>query len=385
MVGRSDSVSFPDFANNVQLPLVKADDFPDPADNVQLPSDRNFAHAADANARRNPLCVHEEPQQLDPCAAVGFEDGTFALVSAPAGSLIRTFKGPADWIASVDVDWQTGRVVATCGDGCLWLWKGLGLGTGIKLVSKGLRMGCMRALAVEWTNNRALTGSDTGRIALWEFTTCACKQVFPVRLGIVECLEVDWSRLRVMVGHGDGNVDIVDIEAGQLLTSLPGHTCVVKALCVNWAKKRAFCGSGDGALVYWDLSHGTPDRTFKGHKGGINAIAVNWDLRWVVSAADDCQLRCWSAKSGDCLSVFKGFTGPAKTLAVDWVGKAVLGGSSTGELVLWDFSAPGHPYILTDFDVDVGATAERSWHGSSTAVALLCPFTLSKLAGQAES
>mmetsp|Transcript_90357 Transcript_90357/g.292176 ORF Transcript_90357/g.292176 Transcript_90357/m.292176 type:complete len:369 (+) Transcript_90357:101-1207(+) len=328
-------------------------------------SRRSFASDAQSRGLRS----KERPDRqeaLPPCALVCRENGEMLLLLTSDGSKHQAFEGQSDWIAAVDVHWQTLRAASVGGDGCLRIWQlKPPFDPGEARVLTGGPGGCARAVAVDWAGgSRALTGSDGGQLVMWDLEAFRCEKVFPMCLGLISSLAVNWAKLRVLVGHGDSGLLLMSLEDGEPLVSLDGHTCLVTALAVNWDKNRSLCGSGDGALVYWDMRQNHMDHMLRGHKGSITAICADWFLNQALSGSEDGHLRLWALKTGECLRVLTGHQSGIRALDVDWQAGSALSGSSSGELLLWMLRDASAPQPL--------AQASSEGHGV-IALALWCP------------
>mmetsp|Transcript_42145 Transcript_42145/g.83791 ORF Transcript_42145/g.83791 Transcript_42145/m.83791 type:complete len:279 (-) Transcript_42145:116-952(-) len=263
----------------------------------------------------------------------------------------------------MDAHWASMRVVTAGVGGTLWLWNLLD-GSGVELGARGLGLGCIRCMAVDWSSGandggRALNGSDAGLLAMWDFATKRCTKVFDLTFGLISSLAVDWGKFRAFVGHGDSGLDLIALESGELITSITGHTCLVTAIAVEWSKARAVCGSGDGALVRWDVRRKEPLNVFRGHKGSISAIAADWTAEQVVSGSEDFHLRVWALRSGQCLRLFSGHMTPVRSLCVDWEAGMLVSGSAGGGVRLWEIRDGVGPGVEVKPETDVATGFEN--------------------------
>lgn len=183
---------------------------------------------------------------------------------------------------------------------------------------------------------RALTGSDDGRLLLWDLTGEYLEKAYDFRLRIITALAVDWTRHRVLVGHGDSDLDLIDLKAATTLRSIQGHSCVMGAICVSWAKSLALCGSGDGTLAVWDVRRGSQVRSLKGHAGGISAAKAHWPSMRAVTGSTDHSLRLWSLKQGSCLQILARHEHPIRSLSIDWRSGRVMSTATAGPVFIWD-------------------------------------------------
>lgn len=306
---------------------------------------------------------------------VGQDNGQLSLLNVTNGKCIRLFDGHSDWILALEAHWPSMRAVSGGGDGSVYLWD-LSRGTGHQLGPSDGARSCIRTIAVQWDPSehltspgratssaaqtsasltatapsltavsgfagRALTGADSGRLAMWGFDSRRCEKVFNFRLGIIASLAVDWSKFRALVGHGDKGLDLMDLEAETRLRSFPGHACIVGAIAVSWSKASALCGSGDGTLSLWDLRKGSQVRTLKGHKGAVYAVSAHWSSMRGVTGSTDNVLYLWDLKQGECIRMLHGHAAPVQALSAAWEKGYLLSSSVDGSMRLWQIGTEG--------------------------------------------
>jgi len=185
--------------------------------------------------------------------------------------------------------------------------------------------------------SRALSGSDDGRLVLWDLTDNRVEKIYEFQFHLISAMAVEWSRLRALIGHGYASLDLYDLEDSCWLRSFSGHTCLVTAIHVSWNKSLALCGSGDGALYMWEIRKATHVQALKGHSGGISAATVHWKSMRAVTGASDHSVRLWNLKHGSCTRVFSVHDHPICALSVDWsTGIATTASANgVGALLLW--------------------------------------------------
>lgn len=216
---------------------------------------------------------------------------------------------------------------------------------------RGTRKTVVDIRPVETQRSRAVTGSDDGRLVLWDLDASRFKRVYDFRLRLITAVDVDWAQMRALIGHGDADLDLYDLEEASLLRSFPGHSCLVSTMCVSWTKGLALCGSGEGALILWDVRKGGQARSIEGHGGGVTTAAVHWSSMRALTGAADCCVRLWNLRQGQgaaCLRLFTAHQDPIRSLSVDWdAGVAITSSGAVNGILVWRLSEmAGKPTAL---------------------------------------
>jgi WD40 repeat protein len=122
----------------------------------------------------------------------------------------------------------------------------------------------MRTIAFSLGSKVLATGSNDGKIRLWEATTHV--------------------RLKELQGHEEPINAIAFSPNGEVLAS----------------------GSDDGTVRLWNTASGEHLRTLKGHRGPIMAIAFSLNGEVLASGSDDNTVRVWNTASGKQLLTLNG-------------------------------------------------------------------------------
>lgn len=328
-----------------ELPSARQDGADAPRQQTYLQgSGRSGFDATKASSRLSPLPpgsrdgskrTHEDKGRV----LAGRDNGSLALLAAKTGEELVQLHGHEDWILAVDVHWASMRALTSGGDQ-LFLWD-LRRGAGDELKPTG---GCLRALALDWSTDRAITGGDSGRLALWDLAGKRCQRIVDGRFSIIFALSVDWVKSRALVAHGELGLAVVDLQSGERVRELVGYASTIMVLSANWSAGRALCGAGDGHLCIWDIRHAQPDPELhlRGHRGAITALCADWSRKKGVSGSEDHQLRVWALKEGECVATLTRHTSPIRCLSIDWEAGKIASGSECGGLFLWSLSAKNH-------------------------------------------
>src|SRR5271166_4091467 len=139
-------------------------------------------------------------------------------------------------------------------------------------------------------------------------------RTFQVHTSSVNAVAVTPDGRYVVSGSDDGKLRVWDLATGETKTTLQGHTSWVTAMAVTPDGRQVVSGSEDKTLRVWDLTTGESKTTLQGHTGSVNAVAVTPDGRQVVSGASDNTLRVWDLAKGETKTTVQGHT--SRVLAV---------------------------------------------------------------------
>jgi cytochrome c len=160
--------------------------------------------------------------------------------------------------------------------------------------------GPIKALAVDATTGRALTGSFDYAMMLWDVTA-----EVPLRLkrldehdGAVNAVAfVPGGTLAVATGD-DGKVAVWDLATGKLVHRFDGHTAKITGLAISVDGKWAASASWDRTARLWDLARLTPGPVLEGHQGPVNAVAFSADGQRLYTASADGTIGLWRTADG---------------------------------------------------------------------------------------
>jgi len=252
-------------------------------------------HDIPANANMQLVRSVKEPRLR--YSLSGSSDGGLKLFSLENGELIRDFSSSSSKtqkVQAIAVDWVNLRAVSGSFSGCLHIWD---LNTGTDLVMREGHEEEVNALEAHWGSMRALSGSSDGCAKLWnleEQLTC----IYSMPAGTaVYTLAVDWPKNRAFGGLGTGVVRIWDLVTGACLkdistgaASAESSGTAVSAMAVDPVGNRAVSGLEDGHLTYWHfagIEDAEPDKAVASsfvpatkvllaHYSAVRSIAAKW-------------------------------------------------------------------------------------------------------------
>ncbi len=161
--------------------------------------------------------------------------------------------------------------------------------------------GPVKAITVDHTTNRILTGSFDYAMMLWQLQPDgSSKQLkrFADHDGAVSAVAFVPGTNRALAGSDDGGLHLWDLSSGQRLHMMKGHRAKILGLDVSADGKLAVTASWDRTVRIWELTTGKALHILKGHTAPINAVAFTADQKQILSAATDGTLRLWNADQG---------------------------------------------------------------------------------------
>jgi WD40 repeat protein len=150
------------------------------------------------------------------------------------------------------------------------------------------------SVTITSTGEKVITGSDDGKIRIWDLNSLACQNV--------------------LIGHSGRVLTIRAVRSIDLIVS----------------------GSSDNTLKAWKISTGECIKTFSGHEDIVNCIDITPDGSRIISASNDGTLRVWSCDSGECEGILSGHEDPVYRVAITIDGCHAMSTSSDGSVRIWD-------------------------------------------------
>ncbi len=160
--------------------------------------------------------------------------------------------------------------------------------------------GPVKAIAVNRSGARALTGSFDYAMMLWDLTGAAPRQMarFDAHEGAINAVAfVPGDRFALAAGD-DGSVWMWDLKTGKLHHRFKGHGAKINHLSVSDDGRFAVSASWDRTARLWDLRALTSGPVLNGHKGPVNAAVFSADSARVFTASYDGTIGVWDRISG---------------------------------------------------------------------------------------
>src|SRR3954452_17212384 len=184
--------------------------------------------------------------------------------------------------------------------------------------------GPVRALAISFDGQTAISGSFDSTAIRWSLTRNAAEQVLRFHDDAVNAV-VLFKDGRVATAGADGRIAIWTAGNAQPDVVLEGHTAPIAALAVSPDGTTLASASWDQTVRLWPLAGGAP-RVLDGHTQNVNGVAFAPDGRTLVSVSYDQSLRIWPL-AGASSPVVVAMPAPLNAVAIGSDGEIAAGGA----------------------------------------------------------
>mmetsp|Transcript_87964 Transcript_87964/g.138875 ORF Transcript_87964/g.138875 Transcript_87964/m.138875 type:complete len:628 (+) Transcript_87964:56-1939(+) len=288
----------------------------------------------------------------------GSSDGGLKLWSLDNGELVRDFSSSSSTkiqkVQAVAVDWTGMRAVSGSHSGCLHLWD-LTVGQDVATLEGHTEE--VNAIDADWASMRALSGSSDSSAILWNLEARSCVHSLAAGAAVYS-LAVDWAKNRGFGGLSSGSVRLWDLSSGVCIRDIAAGAAaalaagtVVASTNVDPSGNRAVSGLEDGHLAYWHFSaedsfadeavvHTSVPTTkmLLAHYSAVRTIVTKWAETYsrALCGSDDGSLSLWRLDSQECLARFARHIGMVWAIHVDWDRDRAVSGAFDGCVKLWD-------------------------------------------------
>ncbi|CAI7666663.1 unnamed protein product [Penicillium bialowiezense] len=252
---------------------------------------------------------------------------------------------------------------------------------------------------LQFDNDKIVTGSDSGKIHVYDTATGALRCKLEGHGGGVWALEYHGNTL--VSGSTDRTLRIWDLENAKCTHVFKGHTSTVRNLQIlpptqmdedtnipvgdhDWPL--IVSGSRDFTMRVWKLPRPgdqeileNPSQAdeecpylvhvLRGHEHTVRSMAAYGDI--VVSGSYDCTVRVWQISSGVCLHRLEGHTYKVYSVALDKKRNRCISGSMDHTVKIWSletgamlFNLEGHTSLIglleLNEDLLVSASADAT-------------------------
>jgi serine/threonine protein kinase len=180
----------------------------------------------------------------------------------------------------------------------------------------------------------ALSGSDDGRIILWDLRSGEEIREFKGHEQSISSVAFSPDGKQLLSGACDRTVRLWDRLTGEELRCCRGHQSIVSSVAFGSMGRRALSASWDGTVRLWDLDTGRQLKQFEGHTGRVRCVAFSLDGRFAASGADDCTVRLWDLEGGKEIRRFEGHQDVVFGVAFWQFGRILSVGGRT--VRIWD-------------------------------------------------
>lgn len=239
---------------------------------------------------------------------IGYNGGALKLwdllQGGPRGLCLQEFKGHADAVTCLTVDWTSHRALTASWDQTLRLWS-LGSAEVVRTFAGHSRE--VVWLSASWHAHKVGSASPDGTVRLWDLESGQCLHSFCAGGGILT-LNMASDCSSALTGSERGILRLWDLQPhdSKCVKLIPGHQRAIWALATDFAGLRCISGSADALLCLWDLVTSELLHRFEGHSSTVWRVVVDWSAGHVLSASHDRTLKLWRLSDGSCTSTFEG-------------------------------------------------------------------------------
>eukprot|EP00051_Salpingoeca_urceolata_P019975 m.295706 g.295706 ORF g.295706 m.295706 type:complete len:334 (+) comp19516_c1_seq8:3553-4554(+) len=161
--------------------------------------------------------------------------------------------------------------------------------------------------------NRILTGSDAGRLSVFDLESKTEVLNMNTELGVMAVLVT--SDENVVLASGRRNVvKVFDVRAGEPVAFFEKHRTVVRSLAETVEGDAIISASWDKQIYMWDLRQLEVTREFHrkdfddSHSNDVEVVCPTPDGKYLLSGGRDNVTRLWDISTGEHLRTMTGHT-----------------------------------------------------------------------------
>lgn len=216
------------------------------------------------------------------------------------------------------------------------------------------------------------TGSESGRVILWEAGSGNISKVLSERQGerARHIAFIDGGQ-RVVVGGYAGTVRIFDVASGALIYASKDHKGTaqasgVNAIAVNPQGNGFATASVDTTIRLYDAANIRTAQILYGHESKVQGAAYTGDGANLVTWSQDGTVRIWATENGRMLAVLRGHTSNVNTAVLLPGGDGLVTGSDDGGLRVWSRAEPAGAMVLRAFPMETSRRGKTNTLNSVT-------------------
>ncbi|MBY0434668.1 MAG: caspase family protein [Cyclobacteriaceae bacterium] len=209
--------------------------------------------------------------------------------------------------------------------------------------------GVVYAIAFSPSNASMTTGSEDGKISIWDIATRERTSLIQAQKEKVLSLSYSPSGNLLTSGSADHSVYIWSVATGQSTKVLNGHSDWVRAVAFSADGKLIISGSYDKTIRLWDIETGKETAQWKGHSGWVTDLSISPDGQFVASGGADGKALLW--KNGKVIQQLKEPAVLVSKLQFSNDGKSLAVADLSKSIFVYDVSAlqiqPWKPFDIT--------------------------------------
>lgn len=263
------------------------------------------------------------------------EDGTFRLLEAQTGKVIRTFEAHRAGSVVVAVSVDGDEFLSGGADGVVRLWHRQG---STPLTEFKGHSSPITAVALSLDGKMAVSASGGQHVRLWDTSTGDLIKTLRTG-GSVTAVAFSPDGKLVLIGTVDGKIQLQDIESNKPIAHFVGHQDTITSAQFSPDGNTALTGSDDDTAILWDVHTGRIVHTLKSHIDEVFDVKFSPDGTLIVTASCDHTVKLWNTQTGELIKTFEGHTEGVLSVAWSPDGKNILTGSIDRTARIWDVSS----------------------------------------------
>lgn len=271
------------------------------------------------------------------------------ITSLRGRSLLRMSLQPSEKVADIKLRIQGQLGVPSASQTLSWWAETLGNETSLE--DHEVPATCSLQLVCSTRDPRlrySLSGSSDGGLKLFDLQNGELVRDFSSsnssKTQKVQALSVDWGKMRAISGSYSGCLHVWDLNSGRDLVMREGHEEEVNALEADWTSMRALSGSSDGFAKLWKMDDELTPVHSMSAGAAVYTLAVDWSKSRAFAGLRTGIVRIWDLVNGTCIrdisvgAAAADAAGTAvSTISVDPVGNRAVSGLEDGHLAYWHF------------------------------------------------
>ena len=182
------------------------------------------------------------------------------------------------------------------------------------------------------------SGSQDGKVRLWDVSTGKCFSVFSGHQGGVRSVSFSFDGKQLGSGSEDRTVKIWNVSTGECIKTLSEHNSQVWSVAFSPTHNQTVAsGSQNGIIKISDVSTGECLRTFQTQTdNGVQTIAFNPNGQTLASGMESQLLQLWDVTTGQLLQTLSGHSDEIWMVDFSPDGNTLTSGSNDRTIKLWD-------------------------------------------------
>jgi periodic tryptophan protein 2 len=269
--------------------------------------------------------------------SIGFSTGVFALYELPEFTQLQSLSISKTAISAVVANPSNEWIAiasAKLGQLLVWEWQSESY-----ILRQQGHFDSMNCIAYTHDGSKVATGSDDGKIKVWDTTSGHCIVTFADHVSGVTALEVPrMKRNVVFTASLDGTVRAYDlVRYRNFRTFTAPDRLQFNCLGVDTSGEVVAAGSLDSFDIHlWSVQTGQLLDRLSGHEGPISAVAFAPQSSMLVSASWDKTIRVWDVFGRSAQVEPLQMTSDVQALAIRPDGKELCAAGLDSQLVFWN-------------------------------------------------